>query len=375
MKISAAAAMDNVKGWKMALAALGRFDGQMNEKSKTWNGLMSTFKQSITSAMIAWGKPLIDQLGPVLAFVTRAVIAIAPRIATAGKFFAGAITTAINFMVGVFNDPQAFVSGVKMMIDEIAKIDMGELLRPGLQKFGTIIYDSLPVSLKRLLSLTKGGLDATFGTGTQDPKYAVVPALPPPTLRRDAPPALPPPELYPTGKPKFKNPFAALIQSGSDRIRSVPDEKKQDPKAPAKGFDRFGNFESSGVIGKSILTSGGLRPATMATGFHTSPGEPGTRFGAINGPGLGGGAYGQTALIPESERRAADSAKYAALAGEEFARTGKFTSARPNGAVRNGDRAAARAFAQNKLRENSGVEKTNALVSAFIKKFDNVFNP
>lgn len=53
--------------WGLAEAALGRFSGEMDRRSSTWNGMMSNFKDGIDAAFRAFGAPVIDELKPVLA--------------------------------------------------------------------------------------------------------------------------------------------------------------------------------------------------------------------------------------------------------------------------------------------------------------------
>lgn len=47
-------------------ASGGQFSGMMAAQSQTWNGLMSTLQDNIAQAMGAFGKPVIDTLGPML---------------------------------------------------------------------------------------------------------------------------------------------------------------------------------------------------------------------------------------------------------------------------------------------------------------------
>jgi len=52
--------------WGVAQTALGRFSGEMDRKSKTWNGLMSNFKDGVDAAFRAFGQPLMESLKPAL---------------------------------------------------------------------------------------------------------------------------------------------------------------------------------------------------------------------------------------------------------------------------------------------------------------------
>ncbi|MFV0336817.1 MAG: hypothetical protein ACK5LK_01040, partial [Chthoniobacterales bacterium] len=47
-------------------AAGGKFSGMMKAQSSTWNGLLSTFRDNLGQALIAFGTPIIDGLTPIL---------------------------------------------------------------------------------------------------------------------------------------------------------------------------------------------------------------------------------------------------------------------------------------------------------------------
>lgn len=50
--------------WLVAAGALGRFGGSMERQSRTWNGLLSTLGDTISSVMASFGAPIIDGLKP-----------------------------------------------------------------------------------------------------------------------------------------------------------------------------------------------------------------------------------------------------------------------------------------------------------------------
>jgi hypothetical protein len=52
--------------WGIAEAALQRFSGGMLLQSRTWNGIMSNFRDAVGRAMAAFGQPIMDSLKPYL---------------------------------------------------------------------------------------------------------------------------------------------------------------------------------------------------------------------------------------------------------------------------------------------------------------------
>ena len=54
------------RAWDTAAKALERYSGMMAKQSKTWNGLMSTFHDSIDTALRAFGTPFMESLKPAL---------------------------------------------------------------------------------------------------------------------------------------------------------------------------------------------------------------------------------------------------------------------------------------------------------------------
>ena len=54
------------EAWIEAERALGRFSGSMKLQSSTWNGLMSTLRDTISDTMARFGEPIMDALKPYL---------------------------------------------------------------------------------------------------------------------------------------------------------------------------------------------------------------------------------------------------------------------------------------------------------------------
>lgn len=52
--------------WAVAQAELQRFSGGMKLQSQSWNGLMSTFKDSVNAVFREFGTPILPQLKPIL---------------------------------------------------------------------------------------------------------------------------------------------------------------------------------------------------------------------------------------------------------------------------------------------------------------------
>jgi hypothetical protein len=502
-QIGATAAIDNVAAWKMAQQELSRFDGMMSKKAGTWDGLMSTFRQSINNAMTAWGEPLIAQLKPVLEFATKVIFALAPQIAKAGAIFAAGVKTGVDFLVGALSNPTALILPIQLGL-EAAFLGACNVLIAGVEAATTLLtsptawtalagagmilqgslikaftyalsflqagFEQLTESLPEALGGKKGGSDeskrnklalerdqieyklrgreaATVFTGqggtinipgvapaTGKEKDALharllenmkeAAALKDETLGQRAErirkndvfgiseaadnkttegektlgstaPAM---AKVLMGGIKIKDVMGAgaamskamaaaapLVTTGQEIEKSTPGERDAEKKPEEKrkfNYDRFKNFDASGTFGSHLegfgLQGTGLRGASMATGFKMN--QIGPWAGGYVMPGMSGAlgaehhdmqtAYSQTNLLGAKERRSAEAAKYAAIAGETWAKTGKFTSARPDGAVRRGDRVAAKAAAQERLREKTGLDKSNSLLSNLNTKMD-----
>lgn len=61
------------EAWELAERSLSRFSGSMRLQSGTWNGLMSTFRDTISMVMAEFGKPIMDSLKPYLEGATARI--------------------------------------------------------------------------------------------------------------------------------------------------------------------------------------------------------------------------------------------------------------------------------------------------------------
>jgi hypothetical protein len=125
-KITGMAGVNPAAAWQMAQQELNRFSGMMEQKSHTWNGLMSTFHDSILNALAVFGKPLIDTLKPSLDQLTQVVFAVAPQIASMGTKFAAGINLGISALEEGFLHPSQLIdplsAGLKAGFLEAANV-------------------------------------------------------------------------------------------------------------------------------------------------------------------------------------------------------------------------------------------------------------
>lgn len=90
--------------WSVAEQALGRFSGSMKLQSGTWNGLMSTFQDTVSAVMVTFGQPIMDALKPYLEGATAKL-----------ESFAG-VATAVGAKIGAaLGILQAAFEGGKLM--------------------------------------------------------------------------------------------------------------------------------------------------------------------------------------------------------------------------------------------------------------------
>lgn len=108
-KIGAMAGVDGAAAWRLAQKELGKFSGMMKEQAGTWNGLMSTFHDSVLTALAAFGAPIIDNLKPALKELTDVVFSVAPKLADMGKKFGEGLRVGIDFLKGLFDTPASAV--------------------------------------------------------------------------------------------------------------------------------------------------------------------------------------------------------------------------------------------------------------------------
>lgn len=104
------------EGWKIATQELGKFSGMMEKQSRTWNGLMSTFRDNIGAAMREFGTPIITQMKPALDAAIELAGQIGPKMKGAGVDFAKALDYGVNVGLGILKDPK---TATKMLEDAL----------------------------------------------------------------------------------------------------------------------------------------------------------------------------------------------------------------------------------------------------------------
>jgi hypothetical protein len=106
--------------WNVATQAFSRFAGEMDKKSKTWNGLWSTLQDGISGALREFGAPLIDGLTPMLQESIKLVESLVPAAKRAGEIVASVIRGITQTLKeGTFGEAVslAFIIGIKKAIN------------------------------------------------------------------------------------------------------------------------------------------------------------------------------------------------------------------------------------------------------------------
>lgn len=111
--------------WNEAATALNRFAGSMARQSSTWNGKLSTLRDSIKSVMVAFGTPLIDALKPVLDVAIARMDLLKIKAAEFGE----SIKSAVNYLRAGFSTgqliPLVATSLEAAMISAVNKLHAG----------------------------------------------------------------------------------------------------------------------------------------------------------------------------------------------------------------------------------------------------------
>lgn len=135
-RISAIAEVNPSKAWEMAEKALGRFSGEMERRSHTWEGLMSTFENAVDKAMAAFGTPLIEALKPTVEFATEHISSWIPMAEEFGKKFSYGVQVGVGAVESLFAQSGQFTTLFKdtMTAGGLTFVDVVE---DGLLKFFT----------------------------------------------------------------------------------------------------------------------------------------------------------------------------------------------------------------------------------------------
>lgn len=165
-KIEGMAGIDGAKAWKLAQAELSRFSGMMQQQSQTWEGLMSTFHDSIRMALAAFGDPLIKDLKPTLDEITKSIFAMTPKIAEAGKAFADGVKVGVGAIEEAFFNPSALIDPFKLGL-KAAFLEGVNVLTNGIRLALSIIssgevWGSLAETFEGLGQILQGELIKAF---------------------------------------------------------------------------------------------------------------------------------------------------------------------------------------------------------------------
>lgn len=154
------------ESWKIFQRELSKYDNMLNVMSGTWKMRMERFKDSIEQAMRSFGGPLMESLKPFLTGVTEIIFASEHKFVEIGKKFADGIKTGIEFMIGVFNNPQdlinPLINGLKAGI-----LSIGNLLVATLKSAVSVIgsaefFTNLAKGFYGLAQIIAGQLHIAF---------------------------------------------------------------------------------------------------------------------------------------------------------------------------------------------------------------------
>lgn len=419
---STASIGDGAGAWKLAQEALARFDGEMKRKSSSWEGMMSTFKDSIQNALVKWGEPLIAAIKPTLALATNVIFSLGPKIAAAGTQFAEGVKIAIGFIEEVFFDPSSLIDPVVLGL-KAGFLEVGNVLLASVDAAASFMSNAWGAMGQTVLGIgliLQGSLIKAFSTGIAYLQAGIEKAMEmlPEALgghaasdetmsqrvdriKKDGVAEEAGNSKVQEGQGYLKSGASGLYDEAAKAFKSAAlkdvlgagdaaqkfkqsirktSEKgdvesyyadpgtSKDPNTEEKrttAMDRFSEFASA-VSPQGGLNTSGLKAVSMPSSSFVSNG--GAR---MEGPAmLSEGAHGQTPLIKHREKLASEAATRAQIEGIQYAQTGVYKSLSPNGAVHRGDKARAKFAAQEKLREKTGLDKTNEILANLTQKFD-----
>jgi len=100
--------------WMKAAEGMGRFTGQMKKQAVTWNGLMSTFGDTIKGLFRSFGQPIMDRLKPILDRIITLTDGFNSKAAEFGRQMADTYAGVINVIAALINDPAKALEGLKL---------------------------------------------------------------------------------------------------------------------------------------------------------------------------------------------------------------------------------------------------------------------
>lgn len=376
-RIEGMASVDGAAAWRMAQVELGRFSGMMEKKSKTWEGLMSTFHDNINLALAAFGKPLLEALKPQLDLMIELIDAAKPKIAELGKDLAIGIKFALGVLEETLVNPDKLLGVFMSMLDAGAH-GFVAILKDGLSSIGASLQQLLqPIAdsqMGRMMGIDK--LNFTTANGDADR-----------ALRNKS-------------WDEAMTQLSKMAEAGRTSLMALAGGLRSEytfEKSPTRGMSladhstalQTGGLSTGGLSGSGLSTGGLSSGGSLSTsanafqsGFFKSsigPKLPGLLANAVKPLGIasmgkGGLSGGATAtvnsLVPLMERRAAEQEIRGAKLGKAYLETGRWTTGGPLGKVRAGDHAAAKAYVLAQQREKVGLDKTNQILGNLETKFD-----
>lgn len=122
--------------WAVAENAFARFSGEMERRSRTWNGLMSTFKDTVSEVLREFGTPVIDGLKPFLTQSIQLVAQLSSRAKQLGEQVKQALLAGF----------QAMRSGQMVELFGLALASMVEMAAAASRNLGETLFGGMDAS-------------------------------------------------------------------------------------------------------------------------------------------------------------------------------------------------------------------------------------
>lgn len=153
-----------VKSWDEAKEALGRYSGEMDRRSKTWNGMWSSMMDGVSGVAREIGKPLIDMLIPAIDLTTQALGWLAGRIPPLVGFIKELAAPIVAVLTPAFN---LAIGSLKLLGNAITAVtdalEAGQKFRAtanSAQELATA-SDTASTATKKLASAQEDAADAS----------------------------------------------------------------------------------------------------------------------------------------------------------------------------------------------------------------------
>lgn len=329
----------NIEAWKVAEAELMRFSGMMVKQSATWNGLWSTFQDSMTNAFRTIGTPLLKTLKPVLKDVTDKLFEMEPDFEAWGTSLGTALKTGLDTVKAFFQNPGDMLNKFGELLGDVVM----KAIQSGLGRGMKAIQDKLSDDFANFINwgnMTKGG---EFKDGKLVNKNTQITNRHVDVEQRVAAAGS---GLRERGH--FTGPLAQSWFAVGRPLKAFLQDRERGSKLNA--------LQANASLAQIQGAKGGV--GSGLSSWQSMSQRP--AFGSA----LDGGGRRTTSLLRGRELRAMDRARRAEIAARIGGREVGDTK------VRRGDRKRMLDLVRGRMREKEGLEKTNAILERMENKFD-----